>query len=292
MRFGLSLPVIQQIPGRAQPWEMVAGGPELLTVARHADRLGFDHISTCDHVAIAQAHAATAGTVWYDPAVTLAYLASATTRVRLLSHVIVLPYRHPLLVAKAFATLDHLSDGRVILGVGCGHLKSEFRTLGVPFEARGVLSDEYLQAIRVAWTDEAASFNGQFVQFQDVVVAPRPRQQPHPPIWVGGNSRAAVRRAVRYGDGWIPWMVTPAQFARAVTDARNLAEAGGRVAPLACVAPLTVGAADEPDAIRAQVREWRDAGADACHVGLVHTSLGHLLERMSAFAAAVGLPAE
>ena len=116
MRFGLSLPVIQQIPGRAQPWEMAAGGPELLTVARHADRLGFDHVSSCDHVAIPRAHAATAGTVWYDPAVTLAYLAAVTTRVRLLAHVIVLPYRHPLLVAKAFATLDHLSGGRVILG--------------------------------------------------------------------------------------------------------------------------------------------------------------------------------
>jgi len=199
------------------------------------------------------------------------------------------PYRHPLVVAKAFATLDHLSNGRVILGVGCGHLKPEFRTLGVSYEDRGAMTDEYLQAIRIAWENESATFSGRFVEFRDVTVAPRPRQQPRPPIWVGGNSRAAVRRAVHYGDGWIPWMLTPAEFAELVALARGLHEQSGRRAPFEYVAPLTIAAGDDCAAIAAQVDAWRAAGAGSFHVGFSHCSLDHLLERMHVFAEATGL---
>jgi len=283
MNFGLSMPVVQQLPGRVQLWEIAAGPHEMLTVARAADRLGFSHLSACDHIAIPQSYAASAGTVWYDAVATLGFLASATTRIRLLSHVMVLPYRHPLAVAKAFATLDHLSGGRVILGAGAGHLKPEFRTLGVRYEERGALSDEYLQAIQAAWEHEVASFNGRFVQFRDVTVAPRPRQQPRPPIWIGGNSRAAVRRAARYGDGWIPWMLTPAEFGRLAAYACQVRADGGG-APLTCIAPLAVAADDAPDAIAARIAEWTAAGATAFHVGVVHRSLEHLLERMAMFA--------
>src|SRR6185295_5426147 len=129
MRFGLSMPIVQQIPGRVQPWEVTAGAAEMVAVARAAERLGFSHLSACDHVAIPETYVPSTGSVWYDTAVTLSFLAAVTTRVRLLSHVVVLPYRHPLAVAKAFATLDQLSGGRVILGVGAGHLKPEFRAL-------------------------------------------------------------------------------------------------------------------------------------------------------------------
>jgi probable F420-dependent oxidoreductase len=289
VRFGLSMPVIQQIPGRVQPWEMAAGGRDLLTVAQAADRLGFSHVSACDHVAIPQSYAASAGTVWYDAAVTLGFLAAATTRVRLLSHVMVVPYRHPLVVAKAFATLDQLSGGRVILGAGCGHLKPEFRSLGVDYGERGRITDEYLQAIRVAWENERATYQGRFVQFRDVTVAPRPRQQPRPPIWVGGNSRAALRRAVRCGDGWIPWMVLPAEFATLVAYAHELQAQAGRRTPMEFVAPLSVGAADDAGAIAAHIEAWRSAGATSFHVGFAHHSLEHLLERMQHFAAATRL---
>ncbi len=289
MRFGLSMPIIQQLPGRVQPWETAAGGHEVVAVARAAERLGFSHVSACDHVAIPLSHAPWAGTVWYDAAVTLGFVAAATSRIRLLSHVLVLPYRHPLVVAKAFATLDHLSNGRVILGVGCGHLKPEFRTLGVSYEQRGPLTDEYLQAIGTAWEHERASFSGRFVQFRDVTLAPRPQQQPRPPIWIGGNSRAAVRRAVRYGDGWIPWRLTPAEFSAAATYGRTLQETSGRRAPLACVAPLTVDSNDDQAAITAQIETWSAAGAASFHVGFAHKSLDHLLERMTLFAEAAGL---
>jgi probable F420-dependent oxidoreductase len=289
MQFGLSMPVIQQIPGRVQPWELAAGGPALVAVAQAADGLGFSHVSACDHVAIPQSYAASAGTVWYDAAVTLGFLAAATTRVRLLSHVTVVPYRHPLVIAKAFSTLDHLSGGRVILGAGCGHLKPEFRSLGVDYEARGPITDEYLQAIRMVWETECATFQGRYVQFRDVTVAPRPHQQPRPPIWVGGNSRAAVRRAVRYGDGWIPWMVRPAEFAELVAYAHELQEHLGRGTPMEFVAPLSIGGEDDAAAIAAHIDAWCTAGATSFHVGFVHRSLEHLLERMLHFAAAAQL---
>jgi probable F420-dependent oxidoreductase len=290
MKFGLGLPIVQQIPGRVEPWERAAGAPEMVAVARAADRLGFSHVSACDHVAIPQACAPTAGTVWYDAAVTLAFLAAVTTRIRLLSHVIVLAYRHPLVVAKAFATLDELSGGRVILGVGTGHLRAEFRALGANYEARGGFADEAVQAIRLAWEQERSTFDGRLVQFRDVIIAPRPRQRPRPPIWIGGNTRAAVRRAARYADGWIPWMITPVEFGHMGAYARELRERAPDAPPFELVAPLSIGGNDAPATIAARVEEWLAAGATSFHVGLAHTSLDHLLERMALFAEATQLP--
>jgi len=284
MKFGLSMPIVQQIPSRTQAWEMSAGAAEMRRVARAADRLGFSHLSACDHIAIPQSYASSAGTVWYDAAVTLGFVAAVTERIRLLSHVVVLPYRHPLAIAKAYATLDRLSDGRVILGVGSGHLKPEFRTLGVKYEDRGRISDEYLQAIQIAWEHETATFSGRFVQFHDVTVAPRPCQQPRPAVWVGGNSRAAVRRAAYFADGWIPWMITPAAYASLVAYAREVRDSSGRNAPLEFVAPLTVGVHDQPGEVAAGIEQWTAAGATSFHVGFAHTSLDHLLDRMAMFA--------
>lgn len=291
MKFGLSMPIVQQIPGRVQTWETKAGAPEMQRVACAAEALGFSHLSACDHVAIPQSYASSAGTVWYDAAVTLGFVAAVTQRIRVLSHVVVLPYRHPLVTAKIYATLDRLSGGRVILGVGAGHLKPEFRTLGIDYEERGRISDEYLQAIQTAWEHETATFTGRFVEFRDVTVAPRPSQQPRPPIWVGGNSRAAVRRAARFGDGWIPWMIAPADYARLVTYARDVRQEGDRP-PLECVAPLTVDADDRPHDITSRIDEWTAAGATSFHVGFVHRSLEHLLDRMAMFADASALASE
>jgi probable F420-dependent oxidoreductase len=286
--FGLGLPVVQQLPGRGQDWERDAGGEELARIARAADRLGFAHVSCSDHVLVPRSRAGAMGTQWYDVAATLGYLAGVTRRVRLLAHVVVLPYRHPLLTAKTFGTLDRLSGGRVILGVGSGHLKPEFRTLGVPYEQRGKRTDEYIRAIRAAWGSEVASFAGDLVEFRDVIVAPRPIPRPGgsdaPSIWIGGNGPAAVRRAAALGDGWIPWQVSVERFAALVARARTLAVAAGRADPLEFVAPLAVARADDAGAVLGCVESWRKAGATGFHVGLAHRSLDELLERMAWFA--------
>ena len=282
-RFGTSLPGVQQIPARAQAWEQAIGGAQVLEAARAAERAGFDWVSCSDHVAVPVSRTAAMGATWFDAGSTLAFVAGATTRIRLLSHVLVLPYRHPLVVAKQYGTLDHLSGGRVILGVGSGHLKPEFTVLGADFDRRGTVSDEYLAAIAAAWTEEVARFEGETLAFRDVIVAPRVAQRPRPPIWVGGNSRAALRRAARLADGWVPWQLEPEACAAAVADVRQLRVEAGRPEGFEVVAPLAVPAGVTADALVAAVARWRAAGATAFHVGIAAGGLADLLARLEWF---------
>lgn len=284
LRFGTSLPAVQQIPSRTQAWERAVGGREMLEAARTAEAAGFAYLSCSDHVLVPASRAEAMGPTWYDAGSTLAFVAGATSRIALLPHVLVLPYRHPLIVAKQYGTLDHLSGGRVILGVGGGHLKPEFRILGADYERRGLVSDEYIQAIVAAWVQDVARFEGKTIAFRDAMVSPRVARRPHPPIWVGGNSRPAVRRAARFGDGWIPWQLTVEEFATAAAYARDTRAAAGNPAPLDMVAPL--GAA--PDATAAalvdEAARWRKAGATAFHVGVGARSFAELLDRLQWFA--------
>ena len=281
LRFGLGLPGVQQIPSRGQLWEGGVGGAELIEAARAAEHAAFAWVSCSDHVLVPASRAEAMGATWYDAGSTLAFVAGATTRIALLSHVLVLPYRHPLVVAKQYGTLDHLSGGRVILGVGSGHLKPEFAILGADYGRRGRVTDEYIHAITAAWDQEVACFDGHTVAFRDVMVAPRVAQRPRPPIWVGGNSRAAVRRAARHADGWIPWQLTPDDFAAAAAYAR--AERATD-APLELVAPLAVAADAAPDSVIDEARRWRRAGATAFHAGLGAGSFTEFLERVAWFA--------
>jgi probable F420-dependent oxidoreductase len=194
--YGIQLPVQALSVNTSMPWEREASGPpELLAAAQAADAAGFFYVAVCDHVAIPRDKAETMSTTWYHPVATLAWLAGQTTDVRLMTNVFVAAYRHPLETAKAFATLDALSGGRVILGVGAGHVEGEFEVLGVPFAERGRLTDEAIDGIVDSWLHEYVG---------DVGLAPRPAQTPRPPIWVGGSSRPALRRVAERGDGWIP----------------------------------------------------------------------------------------
>ncbi len=201
---GIQLPIQAQSARFADGWEADAGPVELAAVARAADDAGLAYIAVCDHVAVPRAEAEVMGTTWYDAIATLGWLAAQTERVRLLSHIWVLPYRHPLVTAKAFATLDALSGGRIVLGVGAGHVVGEFEALGVEHARRGRLLDEGIDAVRAALRDEFPEHEGERWSFRDLGVAPRPVQDGGPPIWVGGSSTAAIRRAARRGDGWLP----------------------------------------------------------------------------------------
>ncbi|GIW39633.1 MAG: hypothetical protein KatS3mg076_0210 [Candidatus Binatia bacterium] len=283
MEFGLGTPVVQQVPSRARAWEGAAGSRELLRIAERADRFGYAWVTCSDHVAVPASHVPAMGATWYEPIATLGFFAARTRRVRLLSHVMVLAYRHPLVLAKAFATLDRLSGGRVILGVGTGHAKAEFSSLGVSYERRGALADEALAALACALENETSSFGGEFFRWRDMVVDPRPLQRPRPPIWVGGNGRRAVLRAARGADGWIPWQVSLEEFrelARLGREERSRAGLGGWTA----VAPLAVGAGEAEGEVLERIEAWKAAGADAFHVGLPHTSFEEFLDRMEWFA--------
>ena len=169
-----------------------------------AETLGYHLVMVCDHIAITEDVQGRYPAPLYDPFTVLGWLAASTQKIELGTTVIVLPYRNPLLVARMGANLDQLSGGRFIFGVGIGWAAQEFEALGVPFHRRGAITDEYLATIKTLWTNDVASYQGQFVSFSDVRTAPRPVQSPHPPIWVGGSSDAGLRRTVLFGDAWHP----------------------------------------------------------------------------------------
>jgi probable F420-dependent oxidoreductase len=181
-----------------------ASPDSLVRWAQLAETLGYHLLMTSDHVAITPDVQGRYPAPFYEPLSTLGWLAGVTRRMAIGTTVIILPYRSPLEIARVCANVDQLSGGRLILGVGVGWAQQEFAALGVPFNRRGAMSDEYLEAIKRLWTTDVASYEGRFVSFKEVHTAPRPVQAPHPPIWVGGPSDAAMRRAVRYGNGWHP----------------------------------------------------------------------------------------
>lgn len=202
--WGLQLPVQTLTESIREAWEPDAGVDDLLAVAQHVDRAGGFFVSVCDHIAIPDnAYARRMGPTWYDPIATLGFVAAATTNVRLVSSVFIAPYRHPLLSAKQFMTLDRLSGGRVIAGVGAGHVEAEFDALGVDFAQRGRLLDEAIDAMRESFAHETAQFSGEFFEYKDMQQRPRPVQD-RIPIWIGGSSKPAMRRVAERGDGWIP----------------------------------------------------------------------------------------
>ena len=195
LEWGMQLPIQSQSSLFVQSWEPSAQPAALASVAQAADRAGAFYVAVCDHIAIPEDRVAAMGGVWYDTIATLGWLAAQTVRVNLLSHVYVVPYRHPLVVAKSFATLDVLSAGRAIVGVGIGHVEEEFEQLGVEFRRRGRALDEALPVLREALASG---------RYEGSVIEPRSPRPGGPPIWVGGSSEAALRRAATLADGWLP----------------------------------------------------------------------------------------
>ena len=166
---------------------------------------------------------------WPDCFVMLGFMAAATTRVRLGTSVVILPYRHPVVMAKMIATLDRLSNGRIICGVGVGWIEEEFAFLNVPFSERGRMSNEYIEVMKALWTDDHPRIEGRYIKIdRDVNFGPMPVHKPHPPIWIGGNSLAALRRVVRLGDGWQPAGITPDVMQQKMDQLRGLMDEAGR----------------------------------------------------------------
>jgi probable F420-dependent oxidoreductase len=222
--------------------------PELLArLAQHGEALGYSYLATSDHIIIPNRleslypytlegdFPAAATPEYLEPLTLLSFLAGVTRTLRLMVSVMVLPYRPPILAAKMLATMDVLSRGRVILGAGTGWMEEEFRILGLPFfEKRGQVTDEYLRAFRELWTKESPEFAGQFCHFSEFACSPKPVQTPSIPIWIGGSSRPALRRAGRLGNVWHPIVGNPAdpleprELKRSLDEARRYASAAQR----------------------------------------------------------------
>lgn len=244
MRFATGLPGVNLYPPTAQPWEAAMGAEDFQRIARTADELGFDSISIPEHIVVPDEMVDLMGPSWSHAMTVMAFVAGATSRIEVDSAVIVLPYHHPVVLAKAVATLDVLSGGRVRLSFGVGHAEREFEVLGVPFHERGRVADEYLAAMIELWTSDQPSFQGSYVAFDGIAFEPKPRRSPHPPIIIGGNSPAAIRRAARY-DGWFPWLITAEQLPGCLADLRAQPGFEARGRPFEIVMPLAPLTVDE-----------------------------------------------
>ena len=200
-------------------------------VAVAAEEVGFESVWTGEHVAMPVRDnpvPTPPETPFLDSLVALANVAAHTRRLRLGTGILVLPHHNPLLLAKALTTLDLVSGGRLIAGFAGGYVEAEFRALGVSFKERGAITDEYLEVIRILWTEELPRFAGRFVSFEGIRFEPKPHQRPHPPIVVGGHAPPALRRAARLGDGWYGFGLTVEAAAPLVENLRRLRAATGR----------------------------------------------------------------
>jgi probable F420-dependent oxidoreductase len=203
--------------------------------ALFAELLGMHFLMIGDHVALTPDVTEKYPAPFFEACTTLTWLAAQTHTIGLGTTVLVVPYHHPLRLAQLTANIDALASGRLIVGVGVGWAQREFEALNIPFEHRGAITDEYLAALKILWTQHPASYEGRFVKFRDVALDPKPVQQPHPPLWIGGDSDAALRRTVRFGDAWHPINID-LEWARTIALPRLavLAEQAGRPTPQFC----------------------------------------------------------
>jgi len=296
LAYGLQLPVQSQSTIYCEPWEADATVDDLAAIARACDGAGFLYVAVCDHVAIPDALAPKMGTAWWDTMTTLGFLAGITSRVRLMSHVYVLPYRHPLMTAKAFLTLDEISHGRAILGAGAGHVEAEFDLLGVDYAARGQLLNDALEVVRDAFTHEFPHVEDGSYPVHGFGLKPRPRQADGPPIWIGGSSPAALRRAADMGDGWLPQgppKVGMKAAIKALRERREQTRNGARIDVGVNAEPLYVGdppfdveswtLTGSPDAIAAKLRRYRAIGVDQMQLRFRSRSSAELVEQIGRF---------
>lgn len=278
MRVGITSPVVTALPGFHSDWERSAGIEDLARIAEAADRLGFDHLTCSEHVAVPVEIAEQRGGTYWDPLATLSFLAARTSRIRLVTQVLVLGYHHPLEIAKRFGTLDLLSGGRLVLGLGVGSVEAEFDLLGAPFAGRGAVADDALGALRASMGRRLPSYDGPHFRFSGLVVEPHAAQS-RVPFWIGGYTPRSLRRAREHGDGWVPFGL-PHDRLRAMLDATPLPDDFEVV--LGAGRPLDpIG---EPDRTRRAIERTRDAGATLVNVHITAASADHYVEQLEALA--------
>lgn len=291
MHFSCSLPLDESVPGEFQTLEAIT------EMVRAIDRAGLDGVFVTDHPAPSGRWLAGGGHATLDPFVALTAAAAASPRIQLQTHILVLAYRNPFVVAKAAASLDALAGGRLILGIGTGYLKPEYAAVGVAFEDRGEITDESIRILRQAWTGEPVHYEGPRFSARDAVVLPRPPRAEGIPIWAGGNANPAIRRAVALCDGWSPFPVagvvtktartdelsTIAQLKEKMAYARAYAAEIGRTSPLTvCMGRLDGGSLTPQDP--GGVAQAIDAYGELAEAGVTWTTVGFPAPSRTAFA--------
>jgi probable F420-dependent oxidoreductase len=278
MRLAVATPVVMMLPGSHAHWEETATIGDIGRIAQAAERLGYHHLTCAEHIGVPASEAPRRGARYWDPLATFGYLAARTERVRFATNVLVLGYHHPLAIAKRYGTLDRVSGGRLILGVGVGTLEEEFELLGAPFADRGARADDALLALRAALSRQEPAYEGTYYSFGGLVVDPC-AEQPHVPIWVGGRTLRSLRRAVHLADGWCPFATPPARASEwlAQVDLPDGFEV--RLPPERRLDP-----GGEPGTAAEGLIALSEAGATIAEAHLVHHSLEHYLEQLESLA--------
>jgi probable F420-dependent oxidoreductase len=297
MKLGIVTPLFTMTPNGHAPWEVDASFADVVPIVEAADRLGYHHVTCSEHVIIPEEVAAVRGGRYWDPLATFGYLAARTERVRFATHVLVLGYHHPLEIAKRYGTLDRISDGRLILGVGVGSLQPEFELVGASFDDRGARGDDSLRALRVAFGRPLPEYHGEFYDFEGMLVDPCGVQETIP-LWIGGRTPRSLRRAVELADGWVPFGLSTAEQAAMLERARDTEawarrQAATELPPFDIVmaAGRLLAPAEEPEAAAATLAELEAAGATMVNLGFRNRSPQHYIEQLEAMAEIAGTSA-
>jgi probable F420-dependent oxidoreductase len=278
VKLGIATPVVTNVAGAALEWEKDARVEDIGRIAETADRLGYHHMTCSEHIGLPSTETGRRGARYWDPLATFGYASARTKQIRFATMTLVLGYHHPLSIVKRYGTLDHVSNGRVILGVGVGSLKEEFDLLGAPFEDRGPRGDDALRALRTALASNEPAYAGEFYSFGGLTVDPC-ALQPHMPIWVGGRTKRSLRRAVTLADGWCPFYVS---IDTAAEWLQSFQLPAGFEVVMPAEKPLDpVG---EPEVTRDILQTMADGGTTTLSARFMHHSLAHYLEQIHALA--------
>ncbi|MEY4160369.1 MAG: hypothetical protein RLZZ136_990 [Pseudomonadota bacterium] len=285
-RIGLAVPGLTLTGGTHCPWEINATMTDIAAVVQAADRLGFSHLQCAEHIGVPAAEAPRRGARYFDPLATFGHFSAITNQIRLLTAVLVLGYHHPLEIAKRYGTLDFVSGGRVILGLGVGSLKEEFDLLGLggeEFTKRGARGDDALRALRASLGKREPEYHGPFYDFGGLIIDPC-AVQPDLPLWIGGRSARSLRRAVELGDGWMPFGLDYDEMAAFLNQARDLPTWHERAKPLELILrpPGILDPIGAPEVAAEGLRQVFAVGGTKADLHLFSTSSAHFIEQLEA----------
>jgi probable F420-dependent oxidoreductase len=291
LALGIVTPVLHMNPRFDPPaWETTATVEDVVAVVQRAEVLNFGWVGCSEHIAVPASGPTVRGGRYWDPFSTLGYLAAKTNRIGLLTHMVVLPYHHPLELVKRLGTLDILSQGRVIVGVGVGSLQPEFELLGHAFDGRGDQSDDAIRAIRAAWGNRVPEYHGSHYDFEGLVVEPSGLPRPVP-IWVGGRTRRSLRRALELGDAWMPFggkldELSSLLSGNAISRARlDYAVAHGEPLKVILAPEPPIDPLGDPEGTVAFLAPYIALGATGFCLRFAHQSMEHYCEQMEAMMA-------
>ncbi|MCM3882163.1 TIGR03619 family F420-dependent LLM class oxidoreductase [Frankia sp. R82] len=279
LRLSIPTPVVTTLPGVSSPWEQTGTIEDVARIAEVGDRLGYHHLSCSEHVGVPADEAVRRGGRYYDPLATLGYIAARTSRIRLATMVLVLGYHHPLEIAKRYGTLDVVSNGRLILGLGVGTLKAEFDLLDVPFEDRGARADDALRALRASLSQPVPSYEGEFYSFGGLKIDPCAVQD-KVPLWIGGRTRRSLRRAIALADAWCPFGLKLAQAKEWLEQEELPPGFEVLLPPARPLDPIR-----DPDRALEELAALAEVGTTVASTWFVHDSPEHFIDQLEALAA-------